>query len=111
MILLIGATLLIRSFWELKIGVRMALGAHSTDVLGLVLRQGILVAGVGIVIGLLGAAAGSRVLSGLLYGVGPTDTLTFVAVPAFLLAVALFASYLPARRATRVDPMIALRVQ
>lgn len=92
-----------------EIGIRMALGAGTSEVLRMVVRQGAVLAGIGIVIGLFSAAAGTRVLSSLLYEVSPTDTFTFAVVPALLLAVALVASYLPARRATRVDPMIALR--
>jgi predicted permease len=92
-----------------EIGVRVALGAQPRDVFGMVLRQGLRAAVVGLTLGLLGAAALGRVLTKLLYGVTPTDALTFVAVAAVLLAVALAACFIPARRAVRVDPLEALR--
>jgi putative ABC transport system permease protein len=92
-----------------EIGVRMALGAESRHVLGLVVRQGLSAAAVGAAIGLAGAAALSRSMEGLLFGVEPTDPLTFVAVVTTLLLVTLAACYLPARRATRLDPTQALR--
>jgi putative ABC transport system permease protein len=92
-----------------EIGVRMALGARRRQVAGMVVRQGLILAAVGVGIGLLGGLAATRLLSGLLFGVSPTDPLTMVAVPLGLIAVALLAAYLPARRATRVDPMVALR--
>ncbi|MDT5262006.1 MAG: hypothetical protein QOC61_1010 [Acidobacteriota bacterium] len=92
-----------------EIGVRMALGARATDVLRLVLGEGLLVIGIGLCVGLLLAFAASRVVAGFLYGIGATDPLTFAGVPLLLGAVALAASYIPARRATRVDPMVALR--
>jgi putative ABC transport system permease protein len=94
-----------------EIGVRMALGARGGDVLRMVLRQAAKLAAIGAVVGISGALAGTRVLSTLLYGVGTLDPLTFVTVPILLIAVALFATYLPARRAARVDPMIALRAE
>ncbi len=87
----------------------MALGAGTGNLLRLVVGQGMMPVIAGIGLGLAGALAGTRVLRGLLFGVGPTDAITFVVVTAFLLAVALLASYLPARRAARSDPMIALR--
>ncbi|MGH7555299.1 MAG: ABC transporter permease, partial [Longimicrobiales bacterium] len=92
-----------------EIGVRMALGARQGDVLRMVVRQGAVLAAIGIAIGLVAAFGLTRVLSGFLFGVSPRDAGTFVAVPALLAAVALLASYLPSRRATRVDPMAVLR--
>ena len=92
-----------------EIGVRMALGARSHDVLRMVLGHGLRLVGIGVVLGLAGALALTRFLAGQLYGVRPTDPLTFIAVTALLAVVALAATYLPARRAARVDPMIALR--
>ena len=94
-----------------EIGVRMALGASERDVLGLVLWDGLIVIGVGLAIGLLLAAAASRVIAAFLYGVGATDPLTFVMVPLLLGVVALVASYIPARRAVKVDPLVALRYE
>ncbi len=92
-----------------EIGIRMALGAEAGTVLGLVVGHGAKLALLGLLLGVPAAYALTRVLRGLLYGVSATDPLTFVAVAVLLTAVALLASYLPARRATRVDPMIALR--
>jgi predicted permease len=94
-----------------EIGVRLALGADRSQVLGLILRHGLSLAAVGIVIGLIGALALTRLMQTLLYGVRPNDPLTFVVVTAAVLLVALMASFLPARRATRVSPMDALRAQ
>ena len=92
-----------------EFGIRVAIGATEGDVLRLVLRQaGVLIAA-GLGLGLLGSAMFARLITGLLHGVGPFDTLTFVAVSLLLSAVALLASYIPARRATRVDPLTALR--
>jgi ABC-type antimicrobial peptide transport system permease subunit len=92
-----------------EIGVRMALGARATDVLGMVLREGGVLAGAGVTLGIAGALAASRVLSGFLFGVTPSDPAVFVAVPALLGFVALGACLIPARRASRVDPVEALR--
>jgi len=92
-----------------EIGLRIALGAHRRNVLGLVVRQGLALTLVGIVCGLAGAAGMTRFLSSLLYGVRPTDPLTFLAVSALLTGVALLACYIPALRAARVDPIVALR--
>jgi predicted permease len=94
-----------------EIGVRMALGAERRQVLALVLRRGLLLAGIGIAIGVFGAMAGARYLQSLLYGIDPRDPATFVAVAVAFAIVAMIASYLPARRATKVDPMVALRVE
>ena len=94
-----------------EIGVRMALGAESTDVVRLVLGDGLRLALVGAVVGIVASAAASRVLRGMLYGVSPLDPTVFVAMPAILVIVALLATYLPARRAARADPMEALRAE
>ena len=91
-----------------EIGIRLAIGADRAQVLGMVLRQGLSLAGVGIVAGLIGAFVLTRLMASLLYEVGPTDPITFVGVAAALLLVALAASLLPAWRATRVSPTIAL---
>jgi predicted permease len=98
----------VRQRWH-EIGVRMALGAGARDVRRLVLEQGLVLAVTGAGVGGLMAFAGTRLLSGMLFGVSPTDPLTFGAVVSVLLVVALSACYLPARRATRVDPVITLR--
>jgi putative ABC transport system permease protein len=92
-----------------QIGIRMALGATPELVMRDVLWYGLRLTIVGLALGLAGAVAGTRVLSSLLYGVKPLDPLTFIAVPLLLAVVAVAASYIPARRATQVDPMVALR--
>jgi putative ABC transport system permease protein len=94
-----------------EIGVRVALGARTADVLRLVVGDGLRLAAIGIVIGVALAPVGTWFARSLFYNVGPFDPLTFVLVAAFLLAVAFVASYLPARRATQVDPLIALRAE
>src|SRR6266478_4865429 len=93
------------------IGIRMALGASQVQIAWDVLGFGMRLASIGLALGLVGALAATRLLSFLLYRVRPTDTITFTAVSVILLVVALMASYLPARRATRVDPMVALRYE
>jgi ABC-type antimicrobial peptide transport system permease subunit len=94
-----------------EIGIRMALGARRRLVLGLVLQHGLRLALAGIILGLLGAMFLTRFLRSLLFGVAPTDPLTFAAVPIFLVSAALLASFLPACRAIKVDPMQALRTE
>jgi predicted permease len=92
-----------------EIGLRVALGAQRRDVFGMVLSQGARLAAIGIVLGLLAALAATRMMASFLYGVQPIDPLTFAALPFLLLSIALLACYVPARRAMRVDPMVALR--
>lgn len=94
-----------------EIGIRMALGAGSGQVLALVLRQGMLLAAIGVGLGILVALPVARTASTLLYGVSATDPLTYVAITATLLVVAFLACYIPARRATRIDPLVALRFE
>jgi ABC-type antimicrobial peptide transport system permease subunit len=94
-----------------EIGIRMALGARVGDVLRLVLRQGLALAGVGMVIGLAGSVATTHLLRGFLFGIQPLDPLTFAAVAAVLAGVAVVACWLPARRAARIDPMVAVRYE
>ena len=92
-----------------EFGIRMALGANGRDVLRLVLSQGSRLTFLGIGFGIIAALIVTRVMATLLYGVSATDPLTFTAVALFLAVVALAACYIPARRATRVDPIVALR--
>ena len=92
-----------------EIGIRMALGANPQNVLRMVLRRGLVLASVGILAGMGVSFLAARTISSLLFGIQPYDLLTFVSIPIFLIAVALVASYVPARRATRIDPLAALR--
>jgi len=94
-----------------EIGIRMALGARSADVLKLVVRDGMKMAIVGVAVGLAGAFAITRLIDSLLFGVTPTDLPTFALVTLGLLLVAFLACYLPAHRATKVDPLVALRYE
>lgn len=94
-----------------EFGLRMVLGAQGGDVLGLVMKQGAGMVVIGVAAGLLTAFALTRLMTSLLFGVAPTDALTFACVTALLAAVALAACYVPARRATRVDPMQTLRYE
>jgi len=92
-----------------EIGIRMALGARRDDILRMFLRKGVALAGVGIVAGVVFSASTASMMASLLYGVRPHDPAVFLIVPLLLLAVAALASYLPARRATKVNPIVALR--
>jgi ABC-type antimicrobial peptide transport system permease subunit len=94
-----------------EIGIRMALGATRANVVRLVLRRGLLLAVMGVALGLIGSLGLTRVLAGLLFGVSVTDPAIFGLGPILLLAVAALAVYLPARRATKVDPLVALRYE
>jgi len=94
-----------------EIGVRMALGARQRDVIAMVLGQGMRIVLIGLGLGLAGALALTRLLQGLLFEVKPTDPITFIAVPLILVAVALFACWLPARRAARGDAMVSQRAE
>ncbi|MBV9677506.1 MAG: FtsX-like permease family protein, partial [Acidobacteriaceae bacterium] len=93
-----------------EVGVRRALGAQESDILRLFIGQGVILALVGIVIGLAGAMALTRVMASLLFHISPTDPFTFVGIALLFFAVAIAASYIPTRRAIRIDPMVALRV-
>jgi putative ABC transport system permease protein len=94
-----------------EMGIRLALGADRAAILGLVVRKGMLLASLGAAIGLAAASLLTRLIANLLFGVGPADPLTFICVPLALIAVAMLASYIPARRAAGVDPMVALRYE
>ena len=94
-----------------EIGIRMALGARRTDVLKMTVKQGLKLVSVGMMLGLVAAFLLTRVLASLLFGISATDPVTFIGISLVLLAVAVLASYLPALRATKVDPIIALRAQ
>jgi ABC-type antimicrobial peptide transport system permease subunit len=94
-----------------EFGIRLALGAQSQNILRMVLRQGLGLAIAGAAVGLVCALIVSHLMAGLLYGVRPTDPLTFAGVALLLIGVALLACYVPARRAIRVDPLVALRYE
>jgi putative ABC transport system permease protein len=93
-----------------EVGIRRALGAQQSDILGLMLRQGLGLALSGVAIGLVGAFALTRVMARLLFQISPTDPVTFLGIAILFIAAALLASLIPARRAARIDPMAALRV-
>lgn len=92
-----------------EIGLRLALGARQADIRRMILSYAVALVGAGVAIGLSGSAVLSRLIGGVLYGVSPTDPFAYVTVSLLLVAVALIAAYLPARRAMRLDPMMALR--
>ena len=94
-----------------EIGIRLALGAQAADIRGLFVRRGLVLAGIGIAIGLGGAAGSTRLMRSLLFGISPLDPITFTAMPVVLAAAAVLASYLPARRAAAVDPVETLRAE
>jgi predicted permease len=94
-----------------EIGIRVALGAHRSDVLRMMLRQGLRLAGLGVIIGIVLAGAATRIMAGLLFGVSPLDAITFAAMSAVFIGVALVATWVPARRAAAADPMVVLRAE
>jgi putative ABC transport system permease protein len=94
-----------------EIGIRLALGAQGRDILRLVVGRGVVLTLTGLVLGLAGSFALTRAMSGILYNVSATDPLTFFGISLLLAGVALLASFIPARRATKVDPMVALRYE
>jgi hypothetical protein len=93
-----------------ELGIRMAIGATSTEIGGMVVRRGLVIAGVGALIGIAGALATNRLVASMLYEVSPTDALTLLSVTVVLIVVALVATLIPARSSTRIDPVVALRV-
>jgi ABC-type antimicrobial peptide transport system permease subunit len=94
-----------------EIGIRIALGAQRRGVVGMVLRESMIMVGAGVVLGLAAALAAGRLLTAILFGLSPTDVWTMAAAIALMIGVSLAAGYLPARRAARVDPMVALRYE
>lgn len=94
-----------------EFGLRMSLGAQRRDILRLVVTQGVRIGGAGVIVGLVGGLALTRVMSSMLIGVAPRDLLTFVAAPAAMGLVVVVACYLPARRAAGIDPMVAMRTE
>jgi ABC-type antimicrobial peptide transport system permease subunit len=96
---------------QLEIGIRVAIGAEPRGVRTMIVRQGLVLAAMGVAIGVVVAMALTRLIAGLLHGVPPHDPVTFVAVAGVLLAVGALASFIPARRATRIEPLTALRTQ
>ncbi len=94
-----------------EIGIRRALGAGTSDVVKMIAREALVLAGSGIVVGVAASMAVTRLISGLVFGVSVTDPVTFVAVAILLAAVAFLATFIPARRAIKVDPMVALRYE
>jgi predicted lysophospholipase L1 biosynthesis ABC-type transport system permease subunit len=94
-----------------EVGIRLALGAQAHEIQQLFVRRGLVLVGVGVIVGLSGAAGFTRLMQSVLFGIGPLDPVTFTAMPVVLVAAAVLASYLPARRATKVDPIVALRCE